>query len=309
MDPILRGKRMKIPRVVQEFRTGAAISDAKRDEKYSVPENIYRYENICYGPYGEWNLLDIYRKKEIDKPQPTIIDIHGGGWCYGDKDLYQYYCMDLAMRGFTVVNFSYRLAPENTFPAVIEDINAVFNWVADNASKYEIDLEHLYVAGDSAGAQLASQYMAMLTNSEYAALYPKFQIPSDKISIKAVLLNCGIYDMRECIQRGEDELYTIYLGNNYEDIETRKQTLEQVDVMKYLTSDFPPSYVMTATHDFLRKYARPMYERLTKLGVPSVFKVYGKEEDEMMEHVFHLDIAREISRQCNDDQCDFLRKY
>lgn len=300
---------MKIPKAVEEFRTGATISDAKRDEKYSIPEDIYGYEDISYGPYGKWNLLDVYRKKEVDKPQPTIIDIHGGGWCYGDKELYQYYCMDLAMRGFTVVNFSYRLAPENTFPAVIEDINAVFNWVADHASEYEIDLEHLYIAGDSAGAQLASQYAAMLTNPEYAVLYPKLQIPSDKISIKAVLLNCGIYDMRKSIEENADELYSIYLGDAYENINTRERTLEQIDVMKYLTGNFPPSYVMTSTYDFLRKYARPMYDKLTELSVPCVFKIYGREEDETMAHVFHLDIAREIAKQCNDEECNFLRKY
>ncbi|MGN0465314.1 MAG: alpha/beta hydrolase [Lachnospiraceae bacterium] len=300
---------MRLPRAVEEFRVGASISDARRDRKYVRPEAIRRYENISYGPYGKWNLLDIYCKKEVVRPQPTIIDIHGGGWCYGNKELYQYYCMDLAMRGFTVVNFSYRLAPENTFPSAIEDINAVFCWVAEHADSYEIDLEHLYIAGDSAGAQLASQYAAMLTNPEYAALYPNIQIPSDKISIKAALLNCGIYDMKNCIQRGEDELYRIYLADSYENIKTREQTLEQVDMMKYLTSDFPPSYVMTSTYDFLRQYARPMYEKLVELGIFCIFKTYGEEDDKTMGHVFHLDIEREAAKQCNDEQCEFLRKY
>lgn len=300
---------MEIPKIVEDFRVGATISDAKRDEKYDVPDEIYRYENISYGSYGKWNLLDIYRKKEGSKPWPTIIDIHGGGWCYGDKELYQYYCMDLAMRGFTVVNFNYRLAPENTFPAAIEDVNEVFQWVLVHASQYEIDLEHLYVAGDSAGAQLASQYVAMLTNPEYAAMYPELSLPADKLFVKAVLLNCGIYDMKESVEEGMDELYQIYLGDAYQNADTRKRTLGQIDVMKYLTSNFPPSYVMTSTQDFLRKHAKPMYEKLTKLGVPCILKTYGAEDDETMTHVFHLDIGREISRQCNDEECEFLRKY
>ena len=33
-------------------------------------------------------------------------DVHGGGWVYGDKQTYQYYCMSLAEKGFAVVNFS-----------------------------------------------------------------------------------------------------------------------------------------------------------------------------------------------------------
>ncbi len=332
----------QIPKAVLEFREGASISDAKRDEKYSIPEEIFRYEDISYGPYGKWNLLDVYHEKGVGHPQPTIIDIHGGGWCYGDKELYQYYCMDLAKRGFTVVNFSYRLAPENPFPAALEDINAVFWWIIQNAEKYCIDLEHLYVAGDSAGAQLASQYVTMIINPEYAALYPEMELPSKKIplskslsneitsskssssedilnktlsrgsvegeiSVKAVLLNCGIYDMKRSVLSKIDELYTIYLADAYNDCDVREKTLEKIDVMKYLTSDFPPAYIMTSTHDFLREYAEPMYKKLRSLGVPCVLKTYGDEEDETMGHVFHLDIAREISKQCNDEECDFLR--
>lgn len=56
-------------------------------------------------------MLDVYRPKSVEGALPVIVDIHGGGWYYGDKELNKYYCMSLVKYGFAVVNVSYRLAP------------------------------------------------------------------------------------------------------------------------------------------------------------------------------------------------------
>ena len=55
-----------------------------------------------------------------------IVNIHGGGYFYGDKELYRFYCMHLAEYGFAVINYNYRLSPENKFPAPLEDTFSVF---------------------------------------------------------------------------------------------------------------------------------------------------------------------------------------
>ena len=80
---------------------------------------------ISYGSDFVWNKLDVYYKKGTSENLPVIVSVHGGGWVYGDKDVYQYYTMHLAQMGFTVVNFSYRLAPEHLYPAALEDVNSV----------------------------------------------------------------------------------------------------------------------------------------------------------------------------------------
>lgn len=141
-----------LSKAVQKIRTEWAISDAKRDEGLTTPDNMVRHDNISYGSYGEWNLMDIYYTKEVSAPQPVIINIHGGGWVYGNKEIYQFYCMSLAQRGFTVVNFNYRLAPENRYPAALEDINSVFCFLKEEGAKYMADIHNVFVVGDSAGA-------------------------------------------------------------------------------------------------------------------------------------------------------------
>lgn len=122
-----------------------AQGDDERDAGLKAPEGVVRHNDISYGPHGTWNLLDVYRpEKAGDRPLPVIVSVHGGGWVYGDKERYQYYCMDLAMRGFAVVNFNYRLAPEDPFPAALEDVNRVFCWLADHAGEYGMVLDRLF---------------------------------------------------------------------------------------------------------------------------------------------------------------------
>ncbi|MDE7257780.1 MAG: carboxylesterase family protein, partial [Lachnospiraceae bacterium] len=75
--------------------------DDKRDAGLTTPDNIERYDDIQYGTDPKWNVLDVYRPKlrKGDK-LPVIVSVHGGGWVYGDKERYQYYCMSLAQHGF-----------------------------------------------------------------------------------------------------------------------------------------------------------------------------------------------------------------
>lgn len=277
--------------------------DDARDKGLTSPDDVIRYDDIPYGPCGKWNLLDIYRPQAAgDAVLPVIVSVHGGGWVYGDKERYQYYCMDLARKGFAVVNFNYRLAPEDPFPAAIEDVNRVFCWLADHAREYGIDLERLYTVGDSAGGQLSSQYIAMLTNPDFAALY-SFQIPSDKIRVRAAAFNCGQFQIDPGTEKNEMEEAGLlaYLGENW------RSKLPMIDTLRYVTPAYPPSFVMTSYYDFLKNQAPLMCQRLQEQGVPFEYRLYGAEGQNYMAHVFHLDIRLEESTICNDEECNFFK--
>jgi len=292
---------------VQDIRTNWAISDAKRDEGLTTPEDIKRYDNISYGPYGEWNLLDVYHQKDVSKPMPVIVNIHGGGWVYGNKEIYQFYCMNLAQRGFVVVNFNYRLAPEANYPAPLEDINAVMTFMKENADAYYMDINNVFVVGDSAGGQLASHYLTIYTNPEYAEFFT-FNVPD--VKIRAAGLNCGVYDVKRNIEADLNERITDYVGkDNFQNPMAKGTVMESLDVLGNITKDFVPSYVMSAVNDFLVTDAEPMYQFLKNLGVDCEMKIYGTREQEEVAHVFHVNIKLEEARKCNDDECAFFRKY
>ena len=95
--------------------------DDIRDEGLTTPAGVIRHDDIAYGPDTAWQVMDLYLPEDAEGPLPVIVSVHGGAWVYGDKERYQWYCMDLALRGFAVVNFTYRLAPEFKFPTSLED--------------------------------------------------------------------------------------------------------------------------------------------------------------------------------------------
>ena len=283
------------------FNIGAKKSDRKRDKKIPFPKGVVQITDLSYGRHRRHNRMDIYYPEGADRC-PIIVSVHGGGYVYGDKELYKRYCMDLARRGFAVVNFNYRLAPRWKFPAPLEDLNNVMLWLSRHAKQYHADNNSIFLVGDSAGAQLVSQYAAMLTNPDYMALFGLTR-PIDLISIKAVGLNCGLYDMKTIAAGERKGIHLDYLGKKLPNADPRLAVLENI------TSAFPPAYITTACHDFLRECAQPMCDHLQSKGVEAICKCYGTEEDKHIAHVFHVNIILEEAIRCNDDQCAFFREH
>ncbi len=295
---------MELSKQVMDIRTNWAIGDAKRDEGLTTPSDIRRFDNISYGPYGIENLLDIYVEKKVSGLQPTIVNIHGGGWVYGSKDIYQFYCMSLAERGFTVVNINYRLAPETRFPGAVEDINRALAFIEEKGRDYFIDKDRLILIGDSAGGQLVSHYATVFTSPEFAGLFD-FELP--KVTIKAVGLHCGEYDGKKRIEEKNPLFAGEYLG--LEGKEASPELIEKVDAIKYMTKDFPPAFIMSAENDFLLSGVEPLKKHLESLGVPCEARIYGSKEQKEVAHVFEVNIRLPEATKCNDDACRFYKRF
>ena len=294
-------------KVSDMIRTEFKKGDDIRDAGLTTPEDIVRYDDIAYGADPKQQSLDVYRPKaEEGRILPVIVNVHGGGWVYGDKELYQFYCMNLAQRGFAVVNFTYRLAPEVKFPAALEDTNTVFAWVLDNAEKYGLDTEHIFAVGDSAGGHLLGLYSCICTNPAYAAKY-SFRPPEGFVP-KAVALNCGVYEIS--MAPGPDGSLDL-TQSLMADVLPEKGTDAEMDLMcvvNHITPDFPPAYVMTANDDFLKPQAPLLAAKLLEQGVPFKMCCYG-DQNKSLQHVFHCNIKTEDARLCNDEECEFFRKF
>ena len=275
--------------------------DEKRDAGLKTPENVVRFDDIQYGDDPKWNLLDVYRPKGVEGKLPVIVSVHGGGWVYGDKERYQYYCMSLVKHGFAVVNFTYRLAPQYKYPAQMEDTDRVFEWVQANAEEYGFDLNNVFAVGDSAGGHLLSLYCCLCNDAELAErskLNMKGKLP------KAVALNCGVYLIDKPKKPG-------MISAVMKDLLPNKGTEEELNLispMEHITSDFPPAIVMTAEGDFLKEMAQPMADRLKEAGVPVEYMYYG-DEDHVLRHVFHVNMNLEEAAVCNKDECDFFKSF
>ena len=285
-------------------RTLFTIGDLKRDLGWVPPTDVEAVENISYGSCDKWHLLDLYRPKDAEGKLPVLLNIHGGAWVYGDKKVYAPYCMYLATQGFAVVNASYRLAPKHTFPAPLEDVGAMVEWVVDHAEEYGLDVSNLFFVGDSAGAHLATAYTAIQLNEAYAKSFPGIKV-DERFIPKGLLLNCGVFDI-EVEWKKQGRALTPFLT----DLLGEKPTVESVKQMspaQFITSDFPSVHLTTSNGDFLRKHSYRLKEVLEKKSVEVVFKEYG-EKKKPQGHVFHLNLKNKVGQECNADQLEFVKQ-
>ncbi|OBH35548.1 lipase, partial [Mycobacterium sp. E342] len=92
-----------------------------------------------------------------DAAAPVVLYFHGGGFVVGDLDSYDGTARQHAVgTEAIVVSVDYRLAPEHTYPAAVEDAWAATLWAAERAAELGGDPNRMAVAGDSAGGTISA---------------------------------------------------------------------------------------------------------------------------------------------------------
>lgn len=292
--------------ISERLRAEFGSGDAQRDAGLTTPANIRRYDGIRYGEDMEWNVLDVYRPRyAFGKRLPVILIVHGGAWVYGTKEVYQFYGMELASKGFAVVNYTYRLAPEHPFPASLEDSVRVCRWILSQADTYLFDTDRIFAAGDSAGGHLLGLLCAFLCRPDYAARF-RFSAP-EGFRLRGIGMNCGIYDPfakgagSDALDR--EALMADLLGEKKDDPAARSLT----DVLSWVSAAFPPMMIVSAKGDYLLPQASLLEDACRKAGVRYVTRIYG-DADTPLYHVFHCNLREPAGRVCNDEECAFFRK-
>ena len=173
-----------VPRLRQGFRFVALLGPF-----FIRRWDVERIADISYGDAGVRNLLDVYRHRSRPANAPVLIHFHGGAMVRGKKNrealplLYR-----LASQGWMCISANYRLSPAATFPAQLIDAKKVIAWVRAHGKEYGADTSAVFVAGGSAGAQLASQ--SALTPND-PKLQPGFE--SADTSVAAVIALYGYF--------------------------------------------------------------------------------------------------------------------
>ena len=116
---------------------------------------------------------------------PVLLNFHGSGFVlpmHGSDDAFCRYISEKT--NYTVVDVSYRMAPENPFPAALNDVEDSIKWVVENNKSHEFDLSRLALSGFSAGANLvlavaSSTAFPKTTFSSVIAFYPPTDLAKD----------------------------------------------------------------------------------------------------------------------------------
>jgi len=227
-------------------------------------ENAYRIvPNVTYLTASNWEAkLDLFVTRTPDKPQPTLIFIHGGGWTGGNKEGRDLAILPYLDMGMNVVNVEYRLARIAQAPAAVEDCRCALRWVIQNAKQYGIDVNRIVVAGDSAGGHLALT-TAMLPAS--AGLDRQCPGP-DNLKVAAVVNWYGISDVNELLDGANMKPYAVtWLGSATD----REQIAKRVSPLTYVRAGLPPVFTIHGDADPTVPYTQSvrLHKALTDAGV------------------------------------------
>ena len=118
-----------------------------------------------------------------EPPTGLVVYFHGGGHCIGSVGIMDNIARELAHgAGAAVVSVEYRLAPENPYPAGLDDCETVTRWALDHAAEFDVAPDRVAIAGESAGGNLAAAVTLRL-GADAAALagqvliYPGLDAP------------------------------------------------------------------------------------------------------------------------------------
>jgi acetyl esterase/lipase len=135
-------------------------SDVYPTQVPPLPSGTYQVttqKNLAYGFQSNVAArLDLCTPLGASGLRPGVVLIHGGGFVQGDKNDYETFCTALASHGFVVATVGYRLAPQNKWPAPLEDAQLAVRWMRAHASENQLDPQRLCSMGDSAGGHLAT---------------------------------------------------------------------------------------------------------------------------------------------------------
>lgn len=248
---------------------------------------IVREENIPY-VRGENKLqqLDVYYKAGTTGHQPTIIDIHGGGWVYGSKDINRNYCRWLAAQGYTVVCPSYRLVPKVDLRGQVQDVMAALRWTAAHGEKHHCDLTRVFLTGDSAGGHLAGLAWSIEKDPELQRIY---RAAPSGLPILALGLShavCGFTPMNPAEHLVLQEMYPLMFGDHPEkSLWYRHASFPETSLS---IAELPPIFIITSDHDPFHKESLILESYLRGRGADYEYLCWHKEQGERLGHVFHV---------------------
>jgi acetyl esterase/lipase len=173
-------------RVVDPARTAVLYAPLQQREPYP---GVQVTRDVRYGADGARNLLNLFSPLAGGPRRPVLVFVHGGAFIRGDRrqgpdsPFYDNVAVWAARNGMVGVNITYRLAPQNTWPAAQEDIAAALSWVRENIAARGGDPNRIFLMGHSAGAAHVAQYVG----------HPRFHVEPGG-GIAGAIFVSGLFD-------------------------------------------------------------------------------------------------------------------
>lgn len=229
-------------------------------------------------------------------PWPVLVFFHGGGWVIGSVATHDLACRELCTKaGVVVVSVDYRLAPENPFPACLDDSLVATRWVLSHIDELDGDAGRVVVGGDSAGGNFAAVVAGEFAGERPLAgqllIYPATDLSRD-------------YPSREEFSSGyflDKQAIELFTGSYVTDPDTVLDPRMSPILFPKLAA-LPPTVVITAECDPLRDQGNAYAEAIRGAGVP----VTARQFDGMTHGFLHFGAIVPAAQSAVDETCELL---
>jgi acetyl esterase len=222
-------------------------------------------------------------------PFPVLLHIHGGGWFTGSALGERKLGMQFCTQGFVVVNIDYALAPENPFPAGLEDCVYAARWIRRHIAQYKGDPGRIAIGGGSAGGNL-TMCTALALHGGDDGLLDGADLAEVEVRFSGAVPQFGVLDVPRWLMEphyyaGVSEMYIMsYLGANFSD-RIRHPLVSPVYSARLNT--LCPVYVSCGDEDALLSHSLALTEKLTLADVPTTLSVVEGCDHEFLK-LWHL---------------------
>lgn len=222
--------------------------------------------------------LDVYRRRDVQAPQPTLVFYHGGGWIGGTKESSFMSLMPWLEMGWTVVNVEYRMARVSQAPAAVEDAQCALKFVVSRARDYNIDTAKIVVSGESAGGHLALTTGMIPASAGFTSICAGGGFTGNDTSVPkvAAIINWyGITDVNDMLGGPNARAYAVqWIGS----LPNRGAVATSVSPLTYVRADLPPILSIQGDADPIVPYSQNvrLNDALKKAGAKSdLFTIPG----------------------------------
>jgi acetyl esterase/lipase len=208
------------------------------------------------------------------KPQnaPGLLYIHGGGFIMCNAKMFSADCERIVENaGCVIMSVDYRLAPENPFPAALDDCYAALRWMFASAQKLGVDPARIAIGGESAGAGLAAAVALMARDRKEFKLVFQLLLSACLDDRHITPSSRAITDRRVWNRSSSLFAWKSYLGSKHSgEVSPYAAPARAKDL-----SGLPPAYIMTSELDLLRDENVKYAMRLSQAGVSTELHVFS----------------------------------
>jgi acetyl esterase len=205
----------------------------------------------------------IYSSRKAVGPLPALLYLHGGGFFCGDLSSEESQCSKYALNaGCAVIAVDYKLAPEEPFPAALNDCYLALEFLWSHSQELNLDRDRIAIGGSSAGGNLAAAITLLSRDRNGPKIcFQMLLVPAldDRLETDSAL---EFTDVPEFARPEAEVMWRWYLGEAVTDVSPYAAPARANDL-----SGLPSAYVLCAGLDPLRDEGLDYAHRLTAAGV------------------------------------------